>query len=63
MNSFSFNYSEIDLKIQSNYFILKGLSALCATRDFLPPVGPLNPLINLAACYVLSVLMKYLWGR
>lgn len=63
INSFSLNYSEIDLKVQSNYFILKGLSALSATRDCLPPVVPLNPLINLAPCSVFSVLMSYLLGR
>lgn len=63
MNSFSLNYSEIDLKVQSNYFLLKGLSALSVTRDCLPPVEPQNPFINLAPCYVLSLLMNYLLGR
>lgn len=63
MNNFSLDYSEIDLKVQSNYVILKRLSALPATRDCLPPVEPLNPFVNLAPCYVLSLLMNCLLGR
>lgn len=63
MNSFSFKNSETDVKVHSSYFILKGLTALSATRDCLPPVEPLYPFINLAPCYVLSRLMNYLLGR
>lgn len=63
MDSFSLNYSEIDLKAQSSYFIVKGLSTLSVTRDCLPPVELQNPFIKFAPCYVLSLLMNYLLGK
>lgn len=63
MNSLSLNYSEIDLKLQGNYFMLKGLRALSITRDCLPSVESQNPFINLAPCYVLCLLMNDLPGK
>lgn len=60
MNSLTLKYSERDLKLKCNYFMLKGVRALSLTGDCLPPVEPQNPFINLAPCYVLCLLIECL---